>query len=285
MNDNRLSRSSVPGFATIQRNIEKKFLLPTYLLVSFFLLILDSTDFKAIKVVKGLTNDLVTYSVWILKTPIKYPINVIISSVKNINFNAKTIDEQLNDDISKLTSENNQLIFYKNENENLKRILNIRNKEDYSFVYTKIIHENTNEFNKNFTINVGSNEGLQINQAVVRNNVYLGKISELNLYSSKVMVVTDVNSRIPVTIPSRGANAILKGNGMGGADLLFYPLNIKLEDGDQIYTSGTDGSIKEGLYVGKVMGDKDRRFFKNYKIQLGFSDHLLNYVSVLKSKR
>jgi len=72
---------------------------------------------------------------------------------------------------------------------------------------------------------------------------------------------------------------------MGGADLLFYPLNIKLEDGDQIYTSGTDGSIKEGLYVGKVMGDKDRRFFKNYKIQLGFSDHLLNYVSVLKSKR
>ena len=71
MNDNRLSRSSVPGFATIQRNIEKKFLLPTYLLVSFFLLILDSTDFKAIKVVKGLTNDLVTYSVWILKTPIK----------------------------------------------------------------------------------------------------------------------------------------------------------------------------------------------------------------------
>ena len=43
------------------------------------------------------------------------------------------------------------------------------------------------------------------------------------------MVITDLNSRIPVVIPSRGVNAILKGNGLGGVQLLFLPQNAVLK--------------------------------------------------------
>ncbi len=60
----------------------------------------------------------------------------------------------------------------------------------------------------NLILTIGSNESVQLGQAIVRNNVYLGKISEVNLFSSKAMVITDLNSRVPVVIPSRGVNAI-----------------------------------------------------------------------------
>ena len=150
----------------------------------------------------------------------------------------------------------------------------------------KIIHEDTNEFAKNLILTLGSNEGIQLGQAIVRNNVYLGKISEVNLFSSKAMVITDLNSRVPVVIPSRGVNAILKGNGLGGAQLLFLPQNAVFENNDQIYTSGSDGIIKEGLYVGKIITDNKKDIKKRkYSVDLGFKEHQLNYVSVLKVKK
>ena len=170
--------------------------------------------------------------------------------------------------------------------EHLKKVLGIKNRDDYVSVYAKIIHEDTNEFAKNLILTIGSNEGVQLGQAIVRNNVYLGKISEVNLFSSKAMVITDLNSRVPVVIPSRGVNAILKGNGLGGAQLLFLPQNAVFENNDQIYTSGSDGIIKEGLYVGKIVTDNKKDIKKRkYSVDLGFKEHQLNYVSVLKVKK
>ena len=96
----------------------------------------------------------------------------------------------------------------------------------------------------------------------------------------------DLNSRVPVVIPSRGVNAILKGNGLGGAQLLFLPQNAVFENNDQIYTSGSDGIIKEGLYVGKIITDNKKDIKKRkYSVDLGFKEHQLNYVSVLKVKK
>jgi hypothetical protein len=84
----------------------------------------------------------------------------------------------------------------------------------------------------------------------------------------------------------RGVNAILKGNGLGGAQLLFLPQNAVFENNDQIYTSGSDGIIKEGLYVGKIITDNKKDIKKRkYSVDLGFKEHQLNYVSVLKVKK
>ena len=141
-------------------------------------------------------------------------------------------------------------------------------------------------FLKKISLSILSNEGVQLGQAIVLNNVYLGKISEVNLFSSKAMIITDLNCRVPVVIPSRGVNAILKGNGLAGAQLLFLPQNAVLENNDQIYTSGSDGIIKEGLYIGKIITDNKKDIKKRkYSVDLGFKEHQLNYVSVLKVKK
>jgi rod shape-determining protein MreC len=286
MIQNKLARSSTPGVAALQRTISKKFLLPSYIIISFLFLISEKSDFRAIRFIKALINDGITYSIYIVNAPVNSILGAGSTAKQYFNFNIVLENKKLKEEIDQLVSEKKELLFFKNENENLRRVLNIKNKDAYIAVYTKIIHEDTNEFAKNLIITIGSNENIQLGQAVVRNNVYLGKISEVNLLSSKVMVVTDINSRVPVVIPSKGVNAILKGNGLGGAQLLFLPQNVALENNDQIYTSGTDGSIKEGLYIGKISADnkkdpKNRR----YSVDLGFKEHQLNYVSVLKITR
>jgi rod shape-determining protein MreC len=261
MSQNRLARSSTPGVSALQKTISKKFLLPTYLIISFLFLFSEKSDFKAIRFLKALINDGITYSIYVVNTPVKLVSNLGSSARQYFNFNIVLENKKLKDEIEQLNAEKRELQFFKNENDNLKRVLGIKNRDDYISVYAKIIHEDTNEFAKNL-------------------------ILEVNLFSSKAMVITDLNSRIPVVIPSRGVNAILKGNGLGGAQLLFLPQNAVFENNDQIYTSGSDGIIKEGLYVGKIITDNKKDIKKRkYSVDLGFKEHQLNYVSILKVKK
>jgi rod shape-determining protein MreC len=286
MSQNRLARSSTPGISALQKTVSKKFLLPSYIIISLLFLLSEKSDFRAIRFLKALINDGITYSIYVINTPVKLISDLGSSARQYLNFNIIVENKKLKDEIEQLNAEKRELQFFKNENDNLKRVLGIKNRDDYASVYAKIIHEDTNEFAKNLILTIGSNEGVQLGQAIVRNNVYLGKISEVNLFSSKAMVITDLNSRVPVVIPSRGVNAILKGNGLGGAQLLFLPQNAVLENNDQIYTSGSDGIIKEGLYVGKIITDNKKDIKKRkYSVDLGFKEHQLSYVSVLKVKK
>jgi len=285
MNVTRLAKSSAVGTAVLERTFKQKFLIPVLISVCFLLLILDNVSFRPIKLLKSLINDAVTYSAFIINLPVNFTADTSKFFLEFFKLNVYQENKILKDQVSKLISEKNELLFFKNENDNLKRTLGIRNQGEYAALLVKIIKEDTSEFGKSFSITKGSLENLELGQAVVRNNVYLGKIYEVNLLSSKVMIVTDAGSRIPIVIPSKGINAILKGDGYFNVELLFLPPSASLDNNDQIYTSGTDGIIKEGLYVGKVIVKEGKNKKKKYSVDLGFKEHQLNYVSVLKLKR
>jgi len=284
MNATKLAKSSTVGTAILERTFKQKFLTPVLIGACFLLLLLENISFRPIKLLKSLVNDAITYSTFIINLPVNFGADTTKSFFEFFNFNIHQENKILKDQVNKLISEKNELLFFKNENDNLKRTLGIRNQGDYALL-VKVIKEDTSEFGKSFSITKGSSENLERGQAVVRNNIYLGRISEVNLLSSKVMIVTDAGSRIPIVIPSKGVNAILKGDGFSNAEFLFLPTSANLDDNDQIYTSGTDGIIKEGLYVGKVIVKEDKNKKKKYSIDLGFKEHQLNYVSVLKLKR
>jgi len=285
MNATKLAKSSAVGTAVLERTFRQKILTPALIGICFLLLILENISSRPIKFFKSLINDVITYSAFIINLPINFTTGTTKSFLETLNFNIHQENKILKDQINKLISEKNELLFFKNENDNLKKTLGIRNQGEYAALLAKVVKEDTSEFGKSFSISKGSSENIDIGQPVVRNNVYLGRIAEVNLLSSKVMIVTDAGSRIPIIIPSKGVNAILKGNGYSSAELLFLPPSTNLENNDQIYTSGTDGIIKEGLYVGKVIVKEDKNKKKNYSIDLGYKEHQLNYVSVLKLKR
>ena len=122
-------------------------------------------------------------------------------------------------------------------------------------------------------INKGYKHGIKLGVAVKDQSYFVGKIINVNLLTSRILLASDLNSKIPVVIEPGGINAILSGNGNNSyADLEFLPKMSEIKEGSIVYTSGIDGIISPAIPVGKVKIDDGIRsviFFVNYN-QLKF---------------
>ena len=86
MSQNRLARSSTPGISALQKTISKKFLLPAYIIISFLFLFSEKSDFKAIRFLKALINDGITYSIYVVNAPVKFIANLGSSARQYFNY-------------------------------------------------------------------------------------------------------------------------------------------------------------------------------------------------------
>ncbi|MDC3146066.1 rod shape-determining protein MreC, partial [Candidatus Pelagibacter sp.] len=128
-------------------------------------------------------------------------------------------------------------------------------------------------FLKSMIINKGYKHGIKLGVAVKDQSYFVGKIINVNLLTSRILLASDLNSKIPVVIEPGGINAILSGNGNNSfADLEFLPKMNQIKEGSIVYTSGVDGIISPAIPVGKVKikdGIRYVDFFVNYN-QLKF---------------
>ena len=88
--------------------------------------------------------------------------------------------------------------------------------------------------------------------AVLDGFYMIGRITEVNYLSSRALLISDLNSKIPVMIEPSGAKAIMSGTGKNYAILDFLPKNQKLENDNIVYTSGSDGIFSAGIPIGKI---------------------------------
>ena len=87
---------------------------------------------------------------------------------------------------------------------------------------------------------------------VLKGPYFVGRITEVNYLSSRVLLISDLNSKIPVLIEPKGYQAIMSGTGGELAQLDFLPKNHQLEAGNLVYTSGTGGVFFTGIPIGRV---------------------------------
>ena len=79
---------------------------------------------------------------------------------------------------------------------------------------------------------------------VMHGNNFIGRIVDVNFFSSRVLLISDLNSKIPVLIEPQGYQAIMSGNGSDTPSLDYLPDNHKIKDGDKVYTSGREGLLE-----------------------------------------
>ena len=113
MSQNRLARSTTPGVSALQKTISKKFLLPTYIIISFLFLLSEKSDFKAIRFLKALINDGITYSIYAVNAPIKFVSNLGSSARQYFNFNIILENKKLKDEVEQLNAEKENCNFSK----------------------------------------------------------------------------------------------------------------------------------------------------------------------------
>ena len=127
-------------------------------------------------------------------------------------------------------------------------------------------------------INKGFKHGIKLGSAVKEKYYFVGKIINVNFLTSRILLATDLNSKIPVIIEPTGANAIMSGQGQNNyAGLEYLPKIIKIKEGDIVYTSGVDGIIPQAIPIGKII-EKDENLYVEFFVEF----NQLKYVNVNK---
>ncbi len=143
------------------------------------------------------------------------------------------------------------------ENQALRQLLNYTDTETVGFVTARVIADTGGAFAHSLLINAGARAGIAKGQAVVTGEGLVGRISGVGSRSARILLITDLNSRIPVAIEPSRARAVLAGDNSDRPRLIHLPPNADLSPGDMVVTSGHGGAFPVGMPVGVVAAVSD----------------------------
>lgn len=151
------------------------------------------------------------------------------------------------------------------ENKSLKDLLNVKVEPQHSYITSQIIADAGNAYVKSLLVDAGSKDGVRKGQAVLSGDGLVGRIVESGKKASRVLLVTDINSRIPVLIIGTSQHAILAGTNEDFPVLMHLPPDSEVAEGARIITSGHGGLFPYGLPIGEVViGSDGKRYVSLY---------------------
>ena len=132
-------------------------------------------------------------------------------------------------------------------------LLNVSPEPAAKFISARVIGDAERVFVKSLLLNSGSIEGVRKGQAVISGDGLVGRVVDVGARSSRVLLLQDINSRIPVVVASTRVRAILAGKNRQPPRLLRLPAGTVVTPGDLVTTSGHGGAFPPGLSVGRVI--------------------------------
>ena len=195
-----------------------------------------------------------------LITPIQYLVSTPSTFFSKFVEEKETV-EQLKQKIENLEKQNTamkinlqRIDVLENEVSRLRSIKNQMDKNLKNIKIAQITQKDVIPNKKSVQINVGSNYNTKIGQTVMGVNGLLGQVVEVNVYSSKVLLITDNDSNVPAKIARTGQQIIIKGRSQDNLlEISFLPNDSEIESGDLIITSGQANRFIPSLKIGRVV--------------------------------
>lgn len=161
---------------------------------------------------------------------------------------------------ARLREENRRLLRWRHEavrlaveNEALRRMLSMPLVEAVPRrTVARVVADSGSRFVHTRLVDAGADRGIRVGMAVVNERGMVGRVIAVGRHSARVLLLVDLNSRIPVVVEPSGDRAILEGDNGPLPRLRFLPLDPRVEVGDRVITSGADGLLPAGLPVGVV---------------------------------
>ena len=252
--------------AFLKKENKQKFSLFTLLFISILIIILSSLNFKIIKDLKSIISEAVYRTSFIVSVPENFLINSYLKVAEYSNFyeDYKKNKEELKNFQSKEIL--NEIII--SENDELKKLI-----EDFTFtrnkILAKVIVDHDSPFSKTLIINKGSKDGLKIGTNIYDENYLIGRVIETNFKTSRVLLLSDLNSNVPISISPGDVQAIVVGDGTDSGKIKYIKDNLieDIQDQSIAYTSGTGGVFRSGAPVGRVSINQDEfsiNFYSNF---------------------
>lgn len=139
------------------------------------------------------------------------------------------------------------------ENQALAQLLNMAPEPETDYVTGRVIADSGGAFVRSVLINAGATQGIEKGQAALSGEGVVGRIAEVGQNSARVLLLTDINSRIPVVLAESRYRGILAGDNTAHPRLIYLPEQARPEVGRRLVTSGHGGVFPPGLPVGRVV--------------------------------
>ena len=182
------------------------------------------------------------------------PFNTAINLTTNFRelVSAKKENKKLRNELNELRSFYIDSINIREENKELRQVLNFVSLKSSNFKVAKIIGKAHGVFNKVVYIDAGKNRDIKQGSIVTGNHGVIGRVAKVGEDKSKLILLSDPTSHIPVLASKARARGILVGNNAGLMEILYLPKDHTIVQGDWIFTSGDGDTLPSGLLVGIV---------------------------------
>ena len=237
--------------AFLKRGTQQRFSLLVLVLLSIAFIFIETIESKPLNYLRAFIKDSIYRGSLIVSSPAN-GINFIFDEAgEHINLYKEYNQlKQENEKLKNKISETDYLVL---ENTQLRRLIDEQIKFPEILVSSKVMLDKQSPYLNSFVINIGSNKNIKNGMTVLDGKYFIGRIVDVNFFSSRVLLVSDLNSRIPVIVEPEGIHAILYGHASSNATLEYLPENHKIKKDDKIYTSGKEGVFTPGVPIGKVV--------------------------------
>ena len=240
--------------AFLKKSNKQQFSLLALILFSIVLIFLSNLNFIGIKYIKIGVNE-ATYR---LSAIVSYPEKKINDSYAFLSeyLNVYKENQNLKDKIDELNTKKLNFKFLENENKKLKEIIG-ENTNISEGIISKVLIDKDGKFLKSIILNKGSKDKIKKGMVVLEKNYLVGQVIEVNYTTSRAILISDLNSNIPVVIEPGSFQSILSGTGGDYGKIKYSKKKLFLDEDNIVYTSGSGGNFRAGLPIGKINNEID----------------------------
>ena len=240
--------------AFLKKGTQQRFSLLGLISFSIIFLILGSFDYKPIDYIKKVIKELVYTSSFIVSVPE----NFVASTYSNTRYHFTHYDSHLKmkNELDVLRSKDLSNKILTLENIKYKKLI-----DDYfvkdNETYAKVLIDKQSPFLRSVIINKGSKNNIKLGMIALDENYLVGKIVEVNYFTSRVLLISDINSKIPVSLQPGEIQAIMSGKDRKKGTLQYLK-DKDLENNNKellVVTSGAGGVFKSGIPIGKILAE------------------------------
>jgi len=250
--------------AFLKKGTQQRFSLIGLILFSVFLIFLNRFNLPAINFIKISLNEVIYRASFVVSIPEKQiqKGSLILKKHLKLYENFETAQNK----IKQLEYNKYNVSYLIAENKRLRILIDeyIGKSEE---LVAKVLLDKNSPFLKSIIVNKGSKDGVEMGMAVLDNVYLVGKIVEVNYLTSRALLASDLNSKIPVAVEPGNLQSILSGTGKNYGKIQYSQEDFDFKDSNIVYTSGSGGIFKSGIPIGKIKINNEKdvhvKFFKN----------------------
>ncbi len=244
------------SFATFAywRQFNQRYAFLIFVLLSIGLMIVGKAKPAIVESFRSSTIDGLAPILDVVTRPVLFADKIIDAGRDIIALRGE--NERLRADYARLAEWQNSAITLQNENRELRNLLKFKTEPGLAYISARVIADTGGPFARGLIVTAGKTDGVKVGMAAVTGDGLVGRVVEAGDWSSRILLITDLNSRIPVLIPGSGDRAILAGDNSSEPKLLFMPRDATIADDARVVTSGHGGIFPPNLMIGTVI-EKD----------------------------